>query len=258
MDEVNNEELGNKLVEQALELWINPEIERRKQSNSLPENFKIYSVQVLINFDAPNEVRFNEEVKVILEGKLTRETVKGEKVIIDEVLENITNVKLTEKDANAGHFTMIFHRGFWHINFDFRYNASRCLEHSKAAKEFLVSAKLSLNRNNMRAFVDNLFSATELIAKAVLLMHDEVVFKTKKHSTVHERYNTFGKLGNINSQYTKLLNKLASLRPIARYVQKDFSLNKEEAKEMLKIANEMNKNLLKQIPEIVNTKENQE
>lgn len=253
MDEKENKEMGDKLIEQALELWINPEIERRKQLNTLPENFKIHSVQVLMNFDAPNEVRFNEEVKVIIEGKTTREIVEGEKVIIDEVLENITNVKLTERDGNAGHFTMIFHRGSWHINFDFRYNASRCLEHSKAANEFLTSAKLSLNRNNMRAFVDNLFSATELMAKAIMLMHDEVVFKTKKHSTVHERYNKFGKLGNVNSEYTKLLNRLASLRPTARYINNEFSLTKEEAKKMFKTANQMNKDLLKQIPEIVNT-----
>lgn len=91
------------------------------------------------------------------------------------------------------------------------------------------------------------------MAKATLLMDDEVVFKSKSHGIVHARYNQLGNFGNVDSNYTKLFNRLSSLRPKARYVQKDFILNKEEAKEMLKIAQEMFNELKNQIPERAKT-----
>jgi uncharacterized protein (UPF0332 family) len=257
MNDIDYREMGNNLMKQALELWINPEIERRKQNNTLPDNFSLNMVRVIMNFNSPNEIRFNNEVKVILKGRLVKDITEheGRQVNIDEVMEKINRVVLTENDPNAGHFTMILHRGFWHIEFDFRYNATLCLEHYNAAKEFLESAKISMNRNNFRAFIDNLFSATELIAKAKLLMHDKTVFNSKKHGTVHARYNQYGNYGNIESKYTKLLNQLSSLRPKARYVQSNFSISKEDAKKMFKIALEMHEDLLINIPEIVDIEE---
>jgi hypothetical protein len=39
-----------------------------------------------------------------------------------------------------------------------------------AAREFLKSATYALGQHHMRAFADNLFSETELMAKGILLM----------------------------------------------------------------------------------------
>lgn len=252
-DTEHNEEMGKRLFDQAIELWINPEIEKRKLKGDLEEEIHLTAVQVIMNFDTPNEVRFNSEVKAVLEGVPKREIKAGEEIQIDEALKKITNVKLTEKDANAGHFTMLLHNGFWHMHFDFRYNSSLCSDYRSAANEFLYSSEICLSKNNMRAFVDNLFSATELIAKATLLMHDQVVYKSKSHGVVHSRYNKHGNLGNVNSDFTKLLNKLASLRAAARYLQKEFSLSKKEATKMLNTAKDMNEDLLNRIPQIAIT-----
>jgi len=67
MNEKLDLELNTRFVEQFFELWINPEIERRQKAGSLPKNFALYAAQVIMNFDAPTEVRLNEEVKAGLE-----------------------------------------------------------------------------------------------------------------------------------------------------------------------------------------------
>ncbi len=87
--------------------------------------------------------------------------------------------------------------------------------------------------------VDNLFSATELLAKGVLLLHDQMMLTGKSHGIVHCRYNQWGHLGNTDRRYTALLNKLASLRGSSRYLQKDFQLTVDQAKGMLEVAEEM-------------------
>lgn len=247
MAENTDIELNTRFIEQFLELWINPEIERRQKTGNLPENFTLYSAQVIMNFDAPTKVRLNEEIKAVLVGDFSRPVEDDEQVTVD-VLENIKEITLTEDDPNAGHFTMILHRGNWFAGFDFRYNAALISDHLDAARQFLDSASSSLERGYFRVVVDNLFSAVELMAKGLLLMHDKTVLTIKKHGVIHSRYNQWGHLGNTDEQYTQLLNKLISLRGSARYLHRDFNLSEEEAKSMIEIAEDMYLDLRAQVP----------
>jgi hypothetical protein len=67
---VVDEEFSQNLMQQVHELWINPEIERRREAGRLPDDFALTSVQVIMNLDADApEVRFNEEVKVLAEAE---------------------------------------------------------------------------------------------------------------------------------------------------------------------------------------------
>jgi hypothetical protein len=82
----------------------------------------------------------------------------------------------------------------------------------------------------MRAFVDTPFSATELMAKGTLLtLPDENILRSKKHGYIASQYNWWGKMGNTDPRYVKLLNRLWSLRGSARYLDKDFALSAVEA-----------------------------
>lgn len=248
MTEDSNIELNTRFIEQFLELWINPEIERRQKTGDLPENFTLYSAQVIMNFDAPTEVRLNEEIRAVLVGDFSKPVEDGEQVTVD-ILENIKEISLTEDDPNAGHFTMMLHRGNWFAGFDFRYNAALVSDHLDAARQFLDSASSSLlERGHFRVVVDNLFSAVELLAKGLLLMHDKTVLTTKKHGIIHSRYNQWGHLENPDEQYTQLLNKLIPLRSSARYLHKDLNLSEEEAMNMIEIAEDMFLDLKAQVP----------
>lgn len=240
-------ELSTRVVDQFFDFWINPEIKRRQKEGDLPEDFKMHSVQVIMNFGKPIEVRLNNEIKVALVGVLSRPIKAGEQVTFD-VFKEITEILLTENDPNAGHFTMILHRGNWIFSFDFRYNASLVINHLDTARQFLDSASSALEREHFSALVDNLYTSVELMAKGLLIMHDQTVLNSSNHGIIHSRYNKWGHLGNTDKRYTKLLNKLISRRISARYLQGNLVLSKEEAKTMIEIAEDMYLDLDAKVP----------
>ena len=245
-----DEEFGRNLMEQVLELWVNPEVERRREAGNLPDDFVLTAVQVIMNLDADApEVRFNEEVKAVAQGRATRAIEEGEDVT-EADLEGIEDIMLTDQDPNAGHLTMMFFKGHWLIAFDFRYNATRVAGTLGAAREFLDAATYALEQQHMRSFADNLFSASELMAKGILLMNpDEDLLRSKRHNFISSRFNLSGKWGHTDPRYVKLLNRLQNLRGSARYLDKDFSLSLEEAGDMLSTAEEMFETLRNSAPE---------
>ena len=94
-----------------------------------------------------------------------------------------------------------------------------------------------------------LFHATELMAKGVLLLHDDPMLASKKHGVVHSRFNQWRHLGNTDPHYAALLNKLTDLRSSSRYLQGDSRLTHEEAKEMVGVAEDMFKDSVNRIPQ---------
>lgn len=236
-------------MQQAFELWINPEIERRRQAGRLPDGFILYAAQVLMDLDtAAPTVRLNAEVKVVLKVRTTRPVKKGERLTARD-FSDIEDVELTDLDPNAGHLTMILHDRVWVLKFDFRYNAARIAKTLRAAKEFLECAAWCLEKGHTRAYVDNLFSATELMAKGFLLMHpDQNVLTSKSHKIVFSKYNWWGKLGNTDPRYVSLLNDLSSLRGSARYLRRELTLKMDKARDMMAVAEQMFQTLHGQVP----------
>jgi len=122
----------------------------------------------------------------------------------------------------------------WFIGFDLRYNKGFSKKNIEAAEQFYESAKFSLEKNNMRAFVDNLFSAVELTAKAELLSFPDPKFRKRtKHKSIHTRYNQYAKIGNAESCYRDALNELSKLRYPARYLNGELSISSDEAHKLL-------------------------
>jgi uncharacterized protein (UPF0332 family) len=155
-------------------------------------------------------------------------------------VEGIESLELTSADANAAHFTMVFVKNEWFIAFDFRYNAARVAEAVATAREFLDAATESFKRSQMRAFVDNLFSAVELLAKATLLLTPEKgILEGKRHGAIAAPYNRWGHMGNVDKRYVTLLNQLSKLRVPARYPPGGFTLAPDGAERMLTTAEEM-------------------
>jgi len=243
-----SKEFNDNFIKHMAQLYIDPEIEKRRSENRLPKNFVINAVQVIINFDGPNEVRFNDEVTANIIGNFTKPVNDGEQATVDD-LEEIVDVHLTDRDPNAGHVTLFVHKGKWVGRFDFRYNAFRSRGHLSAAREFLDAAVASLQKGHWRSFIDNLHSATELMAKSVLLLHDELILTGKTHGIVHSRFNQWGHLGNVDARYTTLLNKLSSLRGPARYLKGDLHMAADEANNMVAVAEDMFTDASRRVPQ---------
>jgi uncharacterized protein (UPF0332 family) len=241
-------EFNDNFFKHIAELYIDPEIKRRRDENRLPGDLVLTAIQVVMNHDAPNEVRLNDEVSATVIGNFSRPVTDGDEVSIDD-LESIVDIQLTDRDPNAGHVTLLVHRGKWVGRFDFRYNAARSRGHVSAAREFLDAAATSLHKEHWRPFVDNLHSATELLAKGILLLHDQLMLTGRSHGIVHSRFNQWGHLGNIDPRHTALLNKLATLRGPARYLKTDFQLAADEANEMIAVAEDMFADALRRVPQ---------
>lgn len=72
-----NPDFSQIIFQQIIDLWINPEIGRRKESSRISEDFKLEKAQVIFSLDRGwNKVRLNEEVKAFVEFISEREIKK--------------------------------------------------------------------------------------------------------------------------------------------------------------------------------------
>ena len=115
----------DRTIRQAFELWIEPEMNRRRQAGTIGAAFQLNMAQVV--FDPTGggpSVRLNEEVKGVLSVETARPIEKGELVKMSDIAEIRTH-SLTDDDPDAGHFTIIRFKDIWFLSFDFRYNVGR-------------------------------------------------------------------------------------------------------------------------------------
>jgi HEPN domain-containing protein len=235
-----DEQIAEAVTRQTMDFWINPEIERRREAGTLPDGFALSAAQVILDpsAEAP-EVRLNEEVKAAALVEAKRDIAKGEPLTAEDI-SSYKDIILTEDDPNAGHITIVPHQGHWALSFDFRRNAAHIGEHIERARQFLDTAIWARHEGMLGPFVDNLFSATELMAKGFLIwMPDEKLLRGRNHGALHARFNQERKMENVDPRFAKLLNDLAALRRPARYLARDFSLSNEKMDELLAVAEEM-------------------
>jgi HEPN domain-containing protein len=242
-------DMGERVVEQAYEFWIGPEIERRREAGELPEDFALHGAQVIFGVDEElPEVRLNGEVKAVAQVTAARAIEKGEQVTENDIA-GFKDILLTDDDPNEGHITIVAHKAGWAVAFDFRRNAARIAEHGKVARQFLEAAGWAREQGYSRVFVDNLFSATELMAKGMLIWQpDRSLLNSKTHRLIKVRFNLEGKHDNVDGRFVDLLNLLGKIRKPARYLARDFELSETETDKMIAVAEEMHKVLVARSP----------
>jgi uncharacterized protein (UPF0332 family) len=235
--ERNSEKWSQTLFQQFLDLFILPEIIRRKETGKLEDPFNLRGAQIIFFADGKKpEIRINSEIRAVASVKLKKGISKNKNdPILENEIEGLDKIKLTEEeDPDCGHATLIKIGNSWIITFDFRYNKGLAQKHINTAKQFYDSAGFAFNRKNWSSCLDNLFSAAELASKAVLLLMPDPEFRKKvTHRGIQQRYNEFAYLGNVEPKYREALNKLSGLRARARYLRGDFQLSEEEIRILL-------------------------
>ena len=229
--------------QQFTSLFIEPEIKRRQSEGSVPTPFPLWAAQVLLFGDGrPARVRLNHQVPLEARVKLAQ----GKVPQLDEPLsltdiDDIQSIKpiLTDDIADCGHFTALLFKSRWLITFDFRYNKRLAARHLEVAEQFLTTAKRELYRRRtplaVAPFVDNLFSAAELAARAQLLGTPDPKFTRKgSHRAIQTRFNRWASLGNTQPEHRDVLNKLSGLRDRARYRLVPVTIQKTDARIMFK------------------------
>lgn len=239
MKEQLSDEFADNFLINIREIWVQPEIEKRRVAGTLPENFSAYAIQVIFDDDLEfAEVRFNEEVDAIMGVDFARNVEPGDEVTIQDI-GDVKRIQLTEKDANAGHITIVRKKNGYAIAFDLTRNVERSSHYLKAAIEFAETSELALDNDSMRAFLDNLHSTVELLAKGLLIMHERSVLTSKTHRHVSAKLNAWTRYGNVDARYSQLLNQLQSLRKSARYLEGNLNTNRDDARQMLIVAKQM-------------------
>ncbi len=118
-----NEKGIQNLYNQIWKLWIEPEIQRRTQYGSLPEDFKISRCLIRLPKDKPPIVEFNDEISWIALVKKTPTSIKkGDPIYIHEIQE-IKDVSPPEVNGERVAFIrLLWARDGCHIAFDFTPN----------------------------------------------------------------------------------------------------------------------------------------
>jgi len=237
------EEFGHKVFEQFMDLFVTPEVKRRQKNGELDTPLDLRAAQIIFFSDGRKpQVRINSEVRALGKIKLKPGISKKDgDPIFEHELESLGEIKLTEEnDPDCGHATLIRIGGRWTIVFDFRYNKALSKKHIETAEQFYDAAEFSFNQNNWPPFVDNLFSAAELLVKSTLLsMSDHKFQKKATHRAIQIGYNKFADLGNVKAVYREIFNKLSGLRDRARYLKGDISISENEARRLLNIIKKM-------------------
>jgi hypothetical protein len=206
--DANYQQAFDKAFQNFLDIYIRPEIERRQRRGELPDPFEMRSAQIIFPPDGKKpKIRLNSEVRAIAKLHLKTGVVKnaGDPIYENEA-DGIEELRLTnEDDPNSGHVTMLMIDNKWVLAFDFLYDKALSLKHINTAKQFIEAAERSFEKKHWSPFVDNLFSAAELLAKAKLLgLWSDSKFRiNSNHKAVQSRFNQFAHMGNTDLNMPK-------------------------------------------------------
>jgi hypothetical protein len=230
------------LFQSMVAAHVEPEIIRREQAGEWQGGAFVYRFQVQFFDDGNIQTRLNEEVKGILTVKAAGPIEAGQEITTDDFTE-IRDYRLPDEYAHHPHVTAFAHNSEWFLSFQLGGRDPRRHEFLAVGREFLAAARDALGAGRLRAFLDNAHSAVELFAKAELLSCAptiEVAQNSGTHGTLSAAYNVWsGRLGNSDQRFAKTLNRLAILRPSARYLKSALSWDVAEATELLSVLEDM-------------------
>jgi hypothetical protein len=232
-NETEADDFGDRVFQQVLDLWVTPALAKRQAAGELKDGTRIAAIQVIFFPDnRPIEVRINNEVKVLLTVPDASFTL-GQPVYSRDI-KAVSDVRLVDEERDCGHVTILLLPAGSQLFFDFRKNLAASQAHVDAAKQFHAAAQLALDAGHLRPFVDNLFSASELAAKAFLLGNADPTFRPRTtHDTIRARFNRMAKPGQVHSDKTRTFNTLEGLRRRGRYLDGPFDVEFARAREML-------------------------
>lgn len=201
------------------QMWreiFKPEVERRLAAGLVDKDFLLHTAQLLQPPGKKSRVLFNEEVRGVALMRAPRPIQKGDPILLADI-SHVEQYDLPEDLLDCGHFTMFRSAEGWLMCFNFLSGRAKARDMLKLASQFLDAAKESGRRDHAGPAVDNLFSASELIAKAELILHRSRAAEAKSHGIIASEINQWAQLGNIDAAFVALFNKLRRQRPNARY-----------------------------------------
>lgn len=232
-----------------MNLFFNPEIEKRKENGTLNNDFELLAAQAII---FPNEkeniIRLNDEVQANV--KIKDGVYKTKKDFFPNC-EEVESIEISEEEfLDCGHVIIIRFNDCYQLKFDFVYNKKTCKALLDNAFQFLQTSKFAIEKNFRNSYIDNAFSAFELMAKANLLF--------EAHKNINGRTNHKAIMSSFNLRYRKSLNeeeiklrkifnKLSVERNNARYLDNEVNFSDEDLQNSLQKIEKFHADLNKRI-----------
>lgn len=213
--DVFGQEGADAFMKQVFTVWLMPELERRKSAGKLTEPVELQAMQVMLR-ESEFAVRINREIRGNATVQATRLIGIGDEAT-EEDLKHIKFFELAPDELDCAHITMMLIKGRWLIFFNLLLNRAQSGKFVEHARAFLRVSRMSFEENLVGPCVDSLFSACELACKSHLMLAAHPSAKATKHSAIHSASNRGAKLGRIPAEFVALYNRLAELRPRARY-----------------------------------------
>jgi len=206
----------NRTFNQMWELFFGPEIDRRREAGTLPDDFHLYMGQVLFPETGENRILLNDEIKGEGLVRINRDVQKGDSIYVEDLTE-LQIFDLPDELLDHGHFTIFRYGDTWRMMFNFMSGRAKARDMLELARQFHSVAVASHGMGFAGPTVDNLFAAAELVCKAELILHRSPAVTSKTHSAVGSAINRWSSLGNIDAAFIALFNRLSRQRPNARY-----------------------------------------
>lgn len=228
----SDEEARQRTLSQMIDLFVNPEIEKRRSAGKVAGPFELFGFQVIWTGGggSPPQVRLSSEVRLIarMEGRLPQGAKVGDPFQPDEAT-TVDAIHLMDDEAGRfAHFSALRVAARWYYTFDFRYQQEAARRHLAAAEEFWAAADGAFGAKHTRAFIDNAYSAAELVTKIDLLLLSQIGEGRLSHQHVHGATKKFFHLAPLHA----LVQRLYALRLGARYLVSEFNPDAEEVIEM--------------------------
>ena len=143
-----SEKGAQNLLNQINTIWIEPEVLRRKEAKTLPENFKLWRCLIKLPKGQPPIIEFNDEIKWLAWLKLVPGmTLKSGQAIYLHEVQQIAAVSLPEISGERIAFIYLSWDGHaYQISFDFTPNASEDMiskDETTAAGELSLSTTIA-------------------------------------------------------------------------------------------------------------------
>lgn len=198
------------------QLFFVPEIRKRISKKEIDNDFFLHLAQLIQHPDGSQHIRLNDEVR----GKAVINTEKyfhEGQPIYNEDIQSLERFEPIDEEIDCGHFTVIWTGKAFVLAFDFRSGKGKAITLLNLAKQFHWTSSKSFEHGYIGPAIDNLFSACELAAKARLILFRNPAATGKSHGTLQSAINLWGKMGNIDTEFLNILNRMGNARASARY-----------------------------------------
>jgi len=227
----NKKEIS-RIFDQVMNIWIKPEMERRKLTGQIKDGFELKRAQIIFTLGKSSEIKFNEEVSIRAEVKVNRSIIKGEDIKESDI-EKIERF-IVDYPLNSGHITLFRFSNKWIIIFDARYNKGKIKRTLDISRDFYESAKDDLEKGRLIPFYENCWNSAELSSVCHVLCRGG---KNKGHGENVKDFVEWSELGNVDKKHAEALSRLKDLRKTKYSLSLDFKT--ENSQEFMKIVGEM-------------------